>query len=373
MAARHLQIAGAGPAGLAAALTARAAGASVTVYEKHSNAGARFRGDFQGLENWTTDEDTFAELERLGIPLEFAPTGVHEIVCFDPGGEVHRLNSRSRPLFYLVKRGNSEDALDTALVHQALKAGAAIRWSTRLTQLQDGGLVAEGPHEADVIAVGYTFATDMADGYFVALAESLAPAGYAYLLVHQGGGTVAACLYRNFHDEKRYLAHTVEFFRRHAGLRFREEHPFGGSGNVFASPLLYSGPRFYAGESAGLQDPLFGFGLRYALLSGHFAARAWLTGSAELYERLWRTRIRDFIRAGIFNRRLYRLLGDAGRRNLMRLAIAGSDPRRTLQRIYRPSSLKAVLGGLTVRRSAPAAAVAGCGCTWCRCRGGECR
>lgn len=50
--ARALEVVGAGPAGLAAAMTARAAAASVTVYEKHSHTGARFHGDFRGLENW---------------------------------------------------------------------------------------------------------------------------------------------------------------------------------------------------------------------------------------------------------------------------------------------------------------------------------
>lgn len=34
------------------------------------------------------------------------------------------------------------------------------------------------------------------------------------------------------------------------------------------------GPRMYVGEAAGFQDALFGFGLRYALTSGHLAGRA---------------------------------------------------------------------------------------------------
>lgn len=372
MLTRHLEIVGAGPAGLAAALTARAAGASVTVYEKHLRAGARFHGDFQGLENWTTKEDALAEFERLGIPLAFAPTPVREIVCFDSQGTPHRLSSPDDPIFYLVKRGTSDDSLDTALARQALKAGVTIRWSTRLEHLRDSGIVAEGPHEATVIAVGYTFTTDMADGYYVALADSLAPAGYAYLLVRQGCGTVAACLYREFHDEKRYLDSTVEFFKRHAGLRWREARPFGGSGNVFAQADLRSGQRLYAGESAGLQDPLFGFGLRYALLSGHFAARAWLADSTEAYERLWRARIRDFIRAGATNRRLYEWLGERGRQFLMRHLVPGGDPRRLLARVYRPTAMKRVLGALAAPRRTSHVVRPGCDCTWCRCRTGEC-
>lgn len=370
-ATRHLEIVGAGPAGLAAALTARAAGASVTVYDKHLRAGARFHGDFQGLENWSTEEDVLTELTRLGVAPALEPVPAREIVCFDSRGSARRLSCTDCPLFYLIKRGSSDDSLDTALVRQALAAGAQIRWSKRMAHLGGSGIVAEGPHEANIIAVGYTFATDMADGYYAALSESLAPAGYAYLLVSRGAGTVATCLFRNFHDERRYLERTIEFFTRHAGLRWSEAHAFGGSGNMYAQAALRSGPRLYAGESAGLQDPLFGFGLRYALLSGHFAARAWLADSPELYERLWRERLRDFIRTGAANRRLYEWLGDGGRRLAMRFLAAKRDPRRMLRRVYRPSRVKSLLSVWVASGRRPRPTKPGCDCTWCRCRTGE--
>ena len=52
-----VEMVGAGPAGLSAALAARASGADVVVYEKRSDVGQRFHGDFQGLENWTHEGD----------------------------------------------------------------------------------------------------------------------------------------------------------------------------------------------------------------------------------------------------------------------------------------------------------------------------
>lgn len=372
-ASRHLEVVGAGPAGLAAALTTRAGGASVTVYERRPSVGARFHGDFQGIENWTTDEDVVEELARAGLSLETAATGVHEVICLDSTGVSHTLRSPGRPLFYLVKRGAVEDSLDTVLARQALKAGAVIRLATRRDQLSSGGIVAEGPHAADVIAVGHTFTTDMADGCYVSLSDALAPGGYAYLLIQGGFGTVAACLFRDFHEEKMHLERTVAFFRRHAGLRWQQATRFGGSGNVTTESSIHSGSVLYAGESAGLQDALFGFGLRYALLSGHFAANAWLAGSNALYERLWRKRIRRYVCASLLNRRLYQLLGDRGRGFFLRRVVVHTDPRHLLMRIYRPSRCKVMLGTLLgKRRLTQRIAMAECSCTWCRCHAGAC-
>ena len=71
---------------MSAALAARARGATVTVYEARSDADARFHGDFQGLENWTSETDVIAKLANLGIRADFSYTPVHKVVWFDPEG-----------------------------------------------------------------------------------------------------------------------------------------------------------------------------------------------------------------------------------------------------------------------------------------------
>jgi len=215
-----IEIGGAGPAGLSAALAARKAGNRVLVPEKNSDVGRRFKGDFQGLENWTGEYDVLAGLERMGIRTHFIHTPVYEFVCFDSAGTAHCLRA-SDPIFYLVKRGSEEGTLDHALKTQALETGVEIRFNSRLSQFSGPDLiVAEGPHRANVIAAGYVFETDMANGCFAVISESLAPAGYGYLLVSQGHGTVATCMFDKFHDEHACLERTLEFFRRHAGLRW---------------------------------------------------------------------------------------------------------------------------------------------------------
>ena len=62
-----IQIGGAGSAGLAAAITLAKAGRRVLVHEMQSEVGNRFDGDFQGLENWSAQQDVLDQLRELGI------------------------------------------------------------------------------------------------------------------------------------------------------------------------------------------------------------------------------------------------------------------------------------------------------------------
>ena len=151
----------------------------------------------------------------------------------------------------------------------------------------------------------------MADGCYVAIAERLSPGGYSYLLVDKGRGTIAACLFDRFHDERLYLESTVAFFKCKVGLQWRAEKRFGGTGNYHCVERAVVGNRLYAGEAAEFQDALFGFGLRYALLSGHLAGGA--DGSALAYEEAWRHRLSGLNAASLLNRWIYARLGDRGR------------------------------------------------------------
>jgi flavin-dependent dehydrogenase len=365
MTGRTVEIVGAGPAGLSAALAARADGATVTVYEQRKDVGMRFHGDFQGLENWSSQTDVLAELESFGIQTDFSHTPVREVTYFDSGGATHQIRA-SDPLFYLVRRGADTGTLDHSLKTQALAAGVKIEFGRRHRHVPHGGVVAEGPHRADVIAVGYVFDTDMADGCYVAVTDRLAPAGYSYLLVDQGRGTVATCLFARFHDERRFLDETVAFFKREVGLHWRSAKRFGGSGNYHHVQSAVLGNRLYAGESAGFQDALFGFGLRYAFTSGHLAGRA--GRSADSYEQAWRSRLAGLNASSIFNRWVFSKLGDRGRRQVLR-RIAHSDPRHVLQRIYAPVWWKTVAAGWLPNKPLPGGEHLrhGCDCTWCRC------
>lgn len=332
-----IRIAGAGPAGLSAALTVTAAGRKAAVYEQRADVGVRFHGDYQGLENWSTEQDVLEELASIGIEPVFEHAPVRELVLFDPWGRMAVCRS-ARPLFYLVRRGRAPGTLDDGLRRQALARGVALHFDHRATAGQ-ADIIAGGPQRPNVIAVGYLFDTDMTDGVYAAVSDRLAPKGYVYLLVHGGRGTLAACLFDRFAGRNDCLERSVEFFKRQVGLRMRNVRRFGGVGEV-GGPVTRGA--LCAGEYAGFQDTLFGFGIRYAVISGHLAARAAVDGRVNDFERMWAHRLGPQLRTAVVNRFLYRCGGHPGYAWLVWRVCRARDPRRWLRGFYGPSVAKSV-------------------------------
>jgi flavin-dependent dehydrogenase len=330
-----VEIVGAGPAGLSAALTAARSGREVTVYERRADCGSRFHGDLQGLENWTTRGDVLEELAAIGIEPTFEWSAIREGVFYDSDGR-ERVVRSERPAFYLVRRGSGAGTLDQALKAQALAAGVRIRFRHSPPVLREEAIRTPGPGRCDALDVGYVFRTDMPDGVFAALSERLAPKGYAYLLVCRGWGTVASCLFDDYARAREYRELVREFFERRAGLRMREPQAFAGTGNVRSTPIARVGGTLYAGEAAGLQDALWGFGMRFALVSGHMAARALVDRTPGDYDRSLRARFAGILRASVVNRYFYERLGDTGYARLLRRIARAADARDWLRRFYGP-------------------------------------
>lgn len=367
-----VEIVGAGPAGLAAALTVARQGEEATVFEANSDVGTRFHGDFQGLENWTTTGDVLEELAAIGIETSFEHRAFHECLFFAADGREY-LCRAELPLWYQVRRGPQAGSLDQALKQQALAAGVKLCFNTPRHHLPAGGIVSHGPRRVDAVATGYLFETDQADGAYAAVSDRLAPGGYAYLLIWGGRGTIAACQFTDFHNGKAYVERTVDFFREKVGLGMTKPRPFGGFGNLYTGQAVRKGRLLYAGEAAGFQDALFGFGLRYAMLSGSLAARAWLVGRPESYDRLCQKRFTRQLKLALVNRYLYASFSDRGYVRLLRTLQSSADPRTWLRRYYGSGWARLLAYPLARRRIENKAELVagcreGCDCTWCRCR-----
>lgn len=326
-------IVGAGPAGLAAGLALAQAGSHARIFERRTDIGSRYHGDFQGIENWSTEIDAMDELASIGIEPSFEHRPVSECVMFDATGREYAYRS-PRPLWYLVRRGSGEGTLDRSLERQARASGVELSLGETVTEPPAAGVVTSGPRRTDMIVAGYVGRTGMADGAFGVMSDAIAPGGYAYLLIWGGHATLAICVVREFRSATRYLRRAAAFFRARVGLALHDARAYGGFGGVAGGIRLRSGNTLFAGEAAGLQDALFGFGIRCALVSGHLAGRSWAAGDPAAYERACRARLGPFVRAAVVNRFLYDGGGVRAQLHLLRGLAATSRPREYLRRYY---------------------------------------
>lgn len=367
-----ITIVGAGPAGLAAAIVLARAGRPVMVREWHDTVGRRFHDDFQGLENWSGADDVLDEMAGHGLAADFECHPVREGVVFDPTGGPRHVQS-TRPLYYVVRRGSGEGMLDRALLRQAQRAGVDVRFNSRVDRFEGDGVLAGGPRVAQAIAVGYTFATEMPDGDWLALGNRLAPHGYAYLLVHGGHGTLATCLFTDFKRQANCLERTVAFFEARAGLTMRAPRSFGGFVNARLPRHAMQGGHPVIGEQAGFQDALAGFGMRYALRSGVLAARCLIEGTS--YEAMWRRELGPALRTAIVNRMLFNMLGERAWTHAV-ARLATGDAGAALRRFYQPSWLSRLLFPVALRLYRrplrdPSCDHQDCHCVWCTCQTGR--
>ncbi len=144
---------------------------------------------------------------------------------------------------------------------------------------------------------------------------------------------------------------------------------FGGTGNFSLPRTARNGNILYAGEAAGSQDPLFGFGIRWALLSGAAAGSALATGNPGLYDQVLKQRMRPYQQTAATNRWFYERMGNRGYSFALRQFPDGADMRERMHRSCAPRWWKRTWYHLAAsRRVAPLLNLhANCDCTWCRC------
>ena len=368
-----VSIVGAGPAGLACAIVLARADYPVIVHEQHPHVGGRFHDDFQGLENWSSDDDVLEALGQNGIAPSFEYFSIYSGVAFDAWGRRYDIRSK-KPLYYLVRRGRDHGTLDQNLLTQAQELGVDVRFSDRVKQVDSNAILAGGPRVADAIAAGYIFDTDMADGDWVCFDNKMAPLGYAYLLVHGGHGTVASCMFTGFKDEAEYVARTIAMFRERVGLKMHNERRFGGYVNFRLPRTAVQGGHLVVGEQAGFQDALAGFGMRYALQSGILAARSIIERVD--YTTLWQRELLPFLKTAVANRFIFNIVGERGWRWILANQLQGTDARKSLQSLYGRSSWTRLLFPVARWRyrlplNDNSCDHQQCSCVWCRCAAEE--
>ncbi len=302
---KTIKILGGGVSGLSAAINLAKAGYKVDVFEKNREIGERFHGDLQGLENWSENEDILKKLKEMNIGINFDCDPFSSLIVSNGSRDWNF--SCNKTLFYLVKRGPIKGSLDQGLKEQALKLGVNI-YLNRTIPNDESDIIATGPILKEVFAVakGITFKTSMKDIAVAITNDSVAFKGYSYLLVTKGHGCMCTALTDNFDKINNYFDKTRRMFLNMVNLDIKNEKNFGGVGCFSNKNIFKKGKSLYVGEAAGLQDLLWGFGIRSAVVSGFLAAKSIMNN--EDYEKLARKYFKNRLKASLVNRFLWEKL-----------------------------------------------------------------
>ncbi|HEU5098505.1 MAG TPA: NAD(P)-binding protein [Roseiflexaceae bacterium] len=342
-----IRIAGAGLAGLSAAIGLAGRGHRVDVFEKNADSGAARHSDWDAIENWTTETDMLALLRGWGIAPSFEHRSKLDFEVYDKDGVCYPVTT-PRPFFYLLKRGPERGSVEQELKRQALDHGVRIHYG-RPRQRADVDIWAAGSqHGGFFLGAGMTFRTSHPDLVLGLVSSHAAPKAYAYLVIVDGEGTLSVVLTRDFKRARAYLNHCIAIFRKVKQFDMDDvkmTSGFGGLASAFFQPASHP---IVVGEAAGFQDFLWGFGIRYALFSGHLAARAIDEGRD--YEALVAREIRPLVRSSMVNRALYDWAGDRTYRALIRRFSASPDLPELTRRWYRGMAFRHLIWPLAKRR-----------------------
>ena len=335
-----IRIAGAGPAGLSAAITLARAGVAVEVYEAKRDVGSRFIGDYQIIENASEAEPVPHFLDRIGIEKNFYFRPSTEASFFD-----HRMKERAirstQPYGYFIRRGPEEGTLDRGLLAQAQALGVEVKFNSRL-KIEEADIAATGPAAPDGLAKEITFETDAPECVDVYFNHKLSPGGYSYLFILDGRATFGCAIVADFKSIDRYFDHSWAAARKFRGIEKTRNLRSGYSYmNFHLKKQATEGSRRYAGEAAGFQDYLFGLGIRYALTTGNLAARSIIEQKS--FDELWRGELAQKQQTSVVNRFLYEIGGNFGLSMFVRQASRAKDFHAYLSGWHRSSWWKRAL------------------------------
>lgn len=159
--------------------------------------------------------------------------------------------------------------------------------------------------------------------------------GYSYLLVLDGYACMCTVLFDNFNLVKDCLRKTKELFLDKYKLKIKNPKNVGGIGHYDVKGNFVKGNRLYVGESAGIQDMLFGFGIRSSLYSGYLAAESIINyrDYVENYEKIANLEFSKRLKAGLVNRFFWTKMGK-DYSLVIRMLKKSKDPMKLLDKVY---------------------------------------
>jgi flavin-dependent dehydrogenase len=342
-----IRIAGAGLAGLTAAIGLARQGYPVEVFEKNTDSGQNRPKDWDIVENWTTSEDFCGLLNQWGILPGFDTRGGERIDVYDQKGNAYPLIS-SRAFYYLVRRGTQSNSIEQSLKNQAREMGVKIHYGQSKAASEVDIWAAGLQRNGFFLEVGMTFTTHHKDAMLWLTSIHSAPKTSAYLVIVEGHGKVMTVITQDFSSARLQLNQAIEAFRRITPFDMEDMEIISGFsglpdalGQTLISPLR-------TGEAGGFHDFMFGFGIRQALHSGNLSAQSVTTGQD--YAQLVAAEIHPLVRSSLANRLLYDMGGERYYRSILRWITSSGDSHEALGKWSRGQKLQGILWPFAQKR-----------------------
>ena len=340
-----IHIMGAGLSGLAAAITLAKEGLEVHVHDVRKDSGERFDGDFQALENWSMDADFFDQLTEWGYDTnEFKATEFSVVDLIHPDDEITKTHT-PKVAYRIVERGTSDHTIDQGFKRMAIAAGANLHYKSRVKE-EDCQIIACGPKGTSAVAYGEIFKTNHPNHIAFQLNDKLAPGSYSYLIIIDGIGLICTCLWRKQRGTDRFLNETIAWYQKHyPDIDMVPIKRVGGKGDFTINKNYFQDGRYYVGESGGLQDFMWGFGMRMAVWSGHLAAQD-ILGNCD-YETEVRKQLMPYVKTSVANRFLMNRVGDRTFKRMCKAWMKDQKKRGDgliwIGKLFRPTWYKSLL------------------------------
>lgn len=334
-----IRIAGAGPSGLTAAITLAQHGYRVEVHEAKPDVGKRFIGDYQVIENASEAEPVPDFLRRIGVETNFYFRPATTATFFDHKMRQREIHSAA-PYGFFIRRGPEDGTLDRGLLAQARTHGVEVRFNSRI-DAKEADVAATGPAAPDGLAKEITFDTDAAEVVDVYFNHKLSPGGYSYLFILDGRATFGCAIVADFKNIDTYFDHSLAAARKVRSFEMSNLRSGYSYMNFHLKTRATEGESRWVGEAAGFQDYLFGLGIRYAMTSGHLAARSII--EARSFDELWKSELETKQQTSLVNRFLYEAGGNFGLSIFVRQASRAKDFHRYLSGWHQSSWWKRTL------------------------------
>jgi len=291
------------------------------------------------------DDDFFDQLGAWGLDASsFKATEFSTVDLIHPDDTITQARTQGAA-YRIVERGTSSHTIDQGFKRQAEEAGVQIHYKSRVKE-EDCTVIACGPKGTSAVAYGEIFSTDHPNHIAFQLNDKLAPGSYSYLIIIDGVGLICTCLWRKQRKSERFLNETIAWYERHyPNLNRTPIKRVGGKGDFTINRRYKQDGRYYVGESGGLQDFMWGFGMRMAVWSGVLAARD-ILGEGD-YERDVRRHLMPYVRTSVANRWLMNRVGDRTFKRMCKAWMKDQEKRGDglvwIGKLFRPTLFKRLL------------------------------